>query len=162
MQYRMTLILFALIAFPLPVSVIEQPTPIISDLTVSPTSGPAGSIYRISLRITGSGGIIPLLHQMREGREAIDVVLRDDGKEGDIEKGDGIYTGHSDVPPTAAKQTHRFEVYIRDRSGRKSNLLEYRFTVVAGALIEDLKRGAEPPYAGSKSSTSVRNSSSWN
>jgi hypothetical protein len=118
-----------------PISIIEPPDPVISDLEVSPTSGPAGSIYKISLRITSPRGVVPLLHQIREGKEAIDVLLRDDGLEGDAARGDGIYTGHSDVPPTAARQTHRFKVFVQDRAGRKSNVLEYRFTVLKGVGV---------------------------
>lgn len=118
-----------------PIAVIEPPDPMISDLRVFPTAGPAGSIYTISLRITNPEEIVPLLHQMREGRESIDVPIRDDGLQGDAKKGDGVYTGHSEVPPTAARQTHRFEVFIQDRAGRKSNLLEYRFTVLDGKAI---------------------------
>lgn len=128
-------IFFALIAIPLPISVVEPPNPVISDLNVSPAAGPVGSVYTISLRITSQGGVIPLLHQMREGREAISVPLRDDGLEGDAAKGDGVYIGHSGVPPTAAKQTHRFEVFVQDRAGRKSNMLEYRFTVLKGVGV---------------------------
>lgn len=115
-----------------PVSVLEPPETVISDLNVSPISGPAGTIYTLSVRITSKVGAIPILHEIREGKETIAVPLRDDGLEGDAVKGDGIYIGHSSVPPTAAKQTHRFEVYVRDQAGRKSNMLEYRFTVVEG------------------------------
>lgn len=52
-----------------PISIVEPPSPVISDLRVSPASGPAGSIYAISLRITSQAGVVPLLHQVREGRE---------------------------------------------------------------------------------------------
>jgi hypothetical protein len=114
-----------------PVILVDAPEPVISELKVTPTSGPAGTIYSISLRITGPEEVIPLLHQRREGKETIDTPLRDDGLQGDAEKGDGIYTGHSDVPPTAAKRVHHFEVFVKDKTGRKSNVLEYRFTVVA-------------------------------
>ncbi|TAK08630.1 MAG: hypothetical protein EPO39_04155 [Candidatus Manganitrophaceae bacterium] len=118
-----------------PVSVIEPPDPVISNLQVSPSSGPVGTTYTLSLRITSLGEIVPLLHQMREGKEAIDVSLRDDGLGEDAKKGDGIYTGHIGVPLTAAKQIHRFEVFVQDKTGRKSNVLEYRFTVVEGVGI---------------------------
>ncbi|MDC4206729.1 MAG: hypothetical protein MPW14_20665 [Candidatus Manganitrophus sp.] len=118
-----------------PVSILEPPSPVISDLDISPASGPAGSIYTISLRIASQGGIVPLLHQVREGREELDIPLRDDGLEGDVKKGDGIYIGHSGVPPRAARQTHRFEVFVQDHAGRKSNVLEYRFTVLKGAGV---------------------------
>ena len=116
----------------LPVLLVGPPGPVISDLRVSPSSGPTGTVYRISVRITPSENVVPLLHQMREGKEAISVPIRDDGMEGDDAKGDGIYTGHSGVPPKAAQQTHRFEVFVQDQEGRKSNLLEYLFTVVEG------------------------------
>jgi len=126
-------ILIPLVAFGLSqAAVIEPPNPLISELRVSPPSGPTGTIYKISLRVTSQAGIVPLLHQLREGKEAISVPLRDDGLDGDAVKGDGIYTGHSGVPPKAARQTHRFEVFVQDHEGRKSNLLEYLFTVVEG------------------------------
>ena len=115
-----------------PALLIAPPSPVISDLHVSPPSGPTGTVYKISLRITSRTEIIPLLHQVREGKEAISVPLRDDGLDGDAEKGDGIYTGHSGVPPRAARQTHRFEVFVQDLEGRKSNLMAYLFTVVEG------------------------------
>lgn len=134
MKHSMALIAIALI-FPLPLSLVEPSDPMISDLTVSPTSGPAGSVYTLSVRIASQKGAIPLLHQIREGRETIAVPLRDDGLAGDLVKGDGIYTGRGEVPPTAARQTHRFEVYVRNQTGRKSNRLEYRFTVLEGAGI---------------------------
>lgn len=34
-----------------------------------------------------------------------------------------------------ARQTHRFEVFVQDQAGRKSNVLEYRFTVLNGVGI---------------------------
>lgn len=136
MLKRMALIFIPLMALNLsPISILEPPRPVISDLDISPSAGPAGSIYTISLRIASQGGIVPLLHQVREGREQIDVPLRDDGLEGDVKKGDGIYIGHSGVPPRAAQQTHRFEVFVQDQAGRKSNVLEYRFTVLKGEGI---------------------------
>lgn len=115
-----------------PAVLVAPPDPVISELHVSPPSGPTGTVYKISIRITSRVEIIPLLHQLREGKEAISVPLRDDGLDGDAEKGDGIYTGHSGVPPKAARQTHRFEVFVRDLEGRKSNLMAYLFTVVEG------------------------------
>jgi hypothetical protein len=118
-----------------PVILVDSPEPVISELKVTPTSGPAGTIYSISLRITGPEEIIPLLHQRREGKETIDTPLRDDGLQGDAEKGDGVYTGHSDVPPTAAKRVHHFEIFIKDKAGRKSNVLKYQFTVVSRKVI---------------------------
>ncbi len=136
MRKQLAPIFLSAIAFYLaPIALIEPPGPVISDLTVSPLSGPTGTVYRISLRIASRSGVVPLLRQVREGRETISVPLRDDGREGDVSKGDGIYTGHSGVPPTAARQTHHFEVYIEDEGGRKSNPLEYLFTVLEGEAI---------------------------
>src|SRR5579884_1669180 len=128
MRYGVILVLMVLV-IPFPVSLVEPPHPVISDLRVSPTSGPTGTVYILSLRITSLGEVVPLLHQIREGHLENDVPLRDDGLEEDVEKGDGIYTGRSGVPPTAAKQTHHFEVFIQDKMGRKSNVLNYQFTV---------------------------------
>ena len=118
-----------------PVILVDTPEPVISELKVTPVSGPAGTIYSISIRITGPEEIIPLLHQRREGKETIDTPLWDDGLHGDAEKGDGIYTGRSDVPPTAAKRVHHFKVFVKDKAGRKSNVLEYEFTVLARKAI---------------------------
>jgi len=115
-----------------PISILQPPGPVISDLNVSPTSGPVGTVYTLSVRITNPERAVPLLHQVREGREELDIPLRDDGLEGDMAKGDGVYLGHAVVPPRAAKQTHRFEVFVQDHAGGKSNVLEYRFTVLKG------------------------------
>ncbi|HUK57577.1 MAG TPA: choice-of-anchor X domain-containing protein [Nitrospiria bacterium] len=112
--------------------------PVILDLAVDPSSGPPGTVYTISVRIESPRdpkAIVPLLYQVREGAEKIEVAIHDDGLDGDAAKGDGRYTGRSVVPDTAAQKTHRFEVFIRDKAGRKSNVLEYRFTVLKGAAI---------------------------
>jgi hypothetical protein len=119
-------------------SVAAGPAPFISDLKVDPSSGPSGTVYTISVHIVrpqDPGNIEAILHQLREGVESIDVPIRDDGLEGDAVKGDGIYTGRSSVPGTASKGTHRFEVFIEDKTGGKSNVLEYRFTVLKGESI---------------------------
>jgi hypothetical protein len=133
MLKQIALIFIPLIAINLtPVLFVESPPPVISELKVSPMSGPGGTVYHISVRVTAPEGIVPLLHQKREAKETVDTPIRDDGLQGDAEKGDGIYTGRNDVPATAAKQVHRFEVFVQDQRGRKSNVLEYRFTVVEG------------------------------
>lgn len=131
MRGRMACLLLALLpmAFHIP---IEPPDPVISDLKVSPQSGPAGTVYKISLRIQSRGQIVQLLHQKREGREVIDVVLRDDGRNGDGMRGDKVYAGKALVPHLPMTQTQRFEVYVQDSAGRKSNLLEYHFTISDG------------------------------
>jgi hypothetical protein len=53
--------------------------------------------------------------------------------DGDAVRGDARYSGRIVVPQTAAQQTHRFKVYIHDKAGRMSNVLEYRFTVLKDA-----------------------------
>ena len=119
-------------------SVAAGPAPVISDLKVDPSSGPSGTVYTISVRVVrpkDPRDLVAILHQLREGAESIDVPIRDDGMEGDPVKGDGIYTGRSSVPATASKGTHRFEVFIEDKTGVKSNVLEYRFTVLKGEAI---------------------------
>jgi hypothetical protein len=107
--------------------------PVISDLRVEPSSGPPGSTYTISVRIESPRDpkeIVPILNEMRENQEKIEVTINDDGIEGDSVKGDGRYSGRIVVPQTAAQQTHRFKVYIHDKAGRMSNVLEYHFTVL--------------------------------
>jgi len=131
----MVFVVVALIAMSFPLAAEEILGPVISDLKVDPSSGPPGTIYTISVRIVSPRDpkdIVEVLHQVREDVESMDVPIRDDGLEGDAVRGDGIYTGRSVVPRTAAKQTHRFEVFIQDKAGRKSNVLEYRFTVLSG------------------------------
>lgn len=116
----------------------EMEIPFISDLNVEPSSGPVGTEYRITLHITdpqGQNDLVQILHQMREGVEVITIPLNDDGVAGDLKKGDGIFSGSSIVPQTASKSTHRFEVFVRDKAGHRSNLLEYRFTVLEGRLV---------------------------
>jgi hypothetical protein len=112
--------------------------PVISDLRVEPSSGPPGSTYTISVRIESPRNpdeIVPVLNEVRENQEKIEVGIRDDGLHGDAVRGDGRYTGQIAVPQTAAQQTHRFQVYIHDTAGRMSNVLEYRFTVLRDAVI---------------------------
>lgn len=111
---------------------------LISDLKVDPSAGHAGTIYTISLRITmpkASDQFVPLLHQLREGLEAMELPLNDEGRDGDLSRGDGIYSGQTRVPDTAARQAHRFEVFVRDQLGRKSNVLAYWFRVLEGVKI---------------------------
>ena len=107
--------------------------PAISDLKVSPDAGFAGTIYTITLRVTDPQGpqdIEETLYHVRESKEWIKVRINDAGVEGDVRKGDGIYTGKSVVPTSADISTHRFRVHVRDRSGNRSNALTYTFTVL--------------------------------
>jgi len=112
--------------------------PVISDLRVEPSSGPPGSSYTLSVRIEKPRDpreIVPILNEVRENMEKIEVAIHDDGLDGDAVRGDGRYSGRIVVPETAAQQTHRFKVFIHDKAGRMSNILEYRFTVLKGAAI---------------------------
>jgi hypothetical protein len=107
--------------------------PVISDLRVEPSSGPPGSAYTISVRIESPRDpkeLVPILNEVRENLEKIEVAIHDDGLDGDAERGDGRYSGRIVVPQTAAEQTHRFKVYIHDKAGRMSNVLEYQYTVL--------------------------------
>jgi hypothetical protein len=116
----------------------EDLSPVISDLKIQPKQGPAGTVFTITLRITDPQGPDDLkrtLFQMREGRESIEIAIHDDGLNGDASKGDGIYTGKDRVPKTAAKAAHVFEIFVQDKSGHRSNLLKYRFTVLEGVII---------------------------
>jgi hypothetical protein len=133
MRTVMALVAMLLLAITLPLAAEEPSGPVISDLTVHPSSGPPGTEYTIAVRIMSPPNpdeIVPVLHQLREMRESDDLPIHDDGTEGDAVKGDGIYSGQSTVPKTAAQKTHHFDVFILDTSGRKSNVLEYRFTVL--------------------------------
>jgi hypothetical protein len=133
MRTVMALLALSLLTLPLPLAAEEQSGPLIADLTLHPSSGPPGTDYIISVRIVSPPNpkvIVPVLHQIREMRESDDIPIHDDGQEGDAVKGDGIYTGQSTVPNSAAERTHHFEVFIRDTSGRKSNRLTYHFTVL--------------------------------
>jgi len=133
MRTVMALVAMLLLTMALPLAAEESSGPLISDLTVHPSSGPPGTDYTISVRIVSPRNpneIIPVLHQLREMRESDDIPIHDDGLEGDAVKGDGIYSGQNTVPNTAAQKTHHFDVFILDTSGRKSNVLEYHFTVL--------------------------------
>jgi hypothetical protein len=115
------------------VSSQDKRSPVISDLKVAPQAGPLGTIYKITLRITdpqGPGDIIKTLYHLREKVEGIQVPINDDGVNGDVSRGDGIYTGINFVPQSAEPKTHIFQVFVRDKAGNKSNVLEYRFTVL--------------------------------
>lgn len=111
----------------------QGPGPVISDLRVEPSSGAPGSAYTISVRIESPRDpmeIVPILNEVRENLEKIEVTINDDGLDGDAVRGDARYSGRIAVPQTAAEQTHRFKVYIHDKAGRMSNVLEYQFTVL--------------------------------
>jgi hypothetical protein len=138
MKKVMILVFAALLAMSFSLAAEERSGPVISDLKVDPLSGPPGTVYTISIRIVSprnTEDIVLVLHQVRENMESIDVPIRDDGLEGDAVKGDRVYAGRSVVPRTAAKRIHRFELFIQDKAGRKSNVLEYRFTVLKGEAI---------------------------
>ena len=123
------LILLIDVPFVLP----AEPGPLISDIRVDPSSGPSGTVYTISVRIVrpkDPRDLVPVLRQLRDGAESIDVPIHDDGMDGDALKGDGIYTGRSLVPSTAVRRTHNFEVLVEDKTGRRSNVLKYSFTVL--------------------------------
>ncbi len=128
--------------FPLVKPIKDGDPPVISDLKVDPQAGPVGTTYTITLHITdpqGPDDIVNTLYQVRERSEVIEVLINDEGVDGDISKGDGIHTGKSIVPRTAAKITHLFEVFVLDKEGHKSNVLEYHFTV-----LEGLENGVPP------------------
>lgn len=113
-------------------------SPIISELKVAPQGGPAGTAYRITLRITDPQGpedIIKILYHLRENVEGIQIPINDDGLNGDTIRGDGIYTGMNVVPESAERKTHFFEVFVRDRGGNKSNILKYSFTVLEDRAV---------------------------
>lgn len=132
------IIFFLTTIIPITTGFSKSDAPVISGLEVDPISGPVGSKFMLSLHIIdpqGLGDIIQILYQLREGVEAIEVPLNDKGVDGDRKAGDGIYSGQSIVPKTASKQMHRFQVFVRDKGGHKSNILEYQFTVVEGITI---------------------------
>jgi len=125
----------AVCALAQPAAAQDSSGPQIADLHVDPSSGPTGTVYTISVRIVkprAPNEFVPVLHQIRENTELIDIPIHDDGLDGDAVKGDGIYTGRTSVPGTAATRTHHFDVFILDAAGRKSNVLDYRFTVLPG------------------------------
>jgi hypothetical protein len=132
-----SLVALALMTLSCPSAAEQDPGPVISGLRVEPSSGPPGSAYTISVHIESPrdpNEIIPILNEVRENMEKIEVPIRDDGLDGDAVKGDGRYSGRIVIPQTAAEQTHRFQVYIHDKAGRMSNVLEYRFTVLKDAV----------------------------
>jgi hypothetical protein len=123
-------------------SVLRQMNPAraprIADLHVVPTQGPVNTHYILTVRVTdpqGATDVRGVLFQVREGRERIAVPINDAGREADAVAGDGIYTGKSSVPPSAAPGRHRFVVYVEDLSGHRSNTLEYPFTMLGGNVV---------------------------
>jgi len=115
------------------VSAQNTRSPVISNLKIAPQGGPAGTIYRITLGVTDPQGpqdVIKILYHLRENVEGIQVPINDDGVNGDALSGDGIYTGINFVPESAERKIHIFQVFVRDKAGNKSNVLEYRFTVL--------------------------------
>jgi len=135
---RALLVLFLSFFAPTSGIAVSGEAPVISGLSVSPDAGPAGTSYRLSLRLEDPQGLddVPkTLYQVREGIEPIELQINDRGMQGDLKAGDGIFSGQSRVPATAAKRRHRFEVFVRDQSGHQSNLLVYHFTVLEGIQI---------------------------
>ncbi len=109
--------------------------PRISDLHVTPQSGPRGTRYTIAVKIVhpqGAKDITAILYQVREQSELTRLEINDAGQHGDTVAGDGIYTAESTVPGTAARGAHHFQLFVRDRVGHQSNILQYRFTVMRG------------------------------
>jgi len=119
-----------------PAAAQESSGPVIADVRIVPNAGPTGTVYTVAVRIVRPSdpeAVVPVLHQIRERTERIDLPIHDDGLQGDAVKGDGIYTGQTSVPGSAAARVHHFEVFILDAAGRKSNVLEYQFTVLPGS-----------------------------
>ncbi len=113
--------------------------PHIADLKVDPSQGPVHTRYLLSLRVTDPQGpqdVRGMLFQLREGHEIIAVPINDAGREGDRRAGDGLYTGRTSVPSSAASGPHRFEVYVEDLRGQRSNGLAYEFTVRGGNFVQ--------------------------
>ena len=138
MQKSTALVVLALMTLSVSSAAGQATGPVISDLRVEPSSGPPGSAYTVSVRVERPRDpkeIVPILIEVRENLEKIEVTINDDGLDGDAVRGDGRHTGRIVVPQTAAQQTHRFKVYIHDKAGRMSNVLEYRFTVLKDAAI---------------------------
>jgi hypothetical protein len=116
----------------------EPGSPVISNLKVSPHGGPVGTIYKITLSVTDPQGlqdVTKILYHLRANVEGIQVPINDDGVNGDAVRGDGIFTGMNFVPESAERKTHNFQVFVRDKAGNKSNVLEYHFTVLEERAI---------------------------
>ena len=85
----------------------KKEAPVISNISVDPSAGPNGTVYTLSVHISdpqGRDNIVQVLHQIRENREAIQVPLNDEGRDGDLKKGDGVYSGQSIVLNIVAKE----------------------------------------------------------
>ncbi len=107
-------------------------------LQVSPDTGPRGTRYTIAVKIIdpqGADDIVALLYQVREQAELIRLQVNDEGRGADQVAGDGVYTGQSLVPETASVGVHHFRLFVRDRDGHQSNILQYRFTVSKGPRL---------------------------
>ncbi len=116
-----------------PSSVMGADGPIISNLKVKPRAGFAGSSYIVRVQVEdpqGPNDIVAILFHQRESMEWMKVPINDKGLNGDIQAGDGIYTGRTTVPRSADKKAHRFSVYVEDKAGHTSNTLTYTFTVL--------------------------------
>jgi len=133
-----SLILLLFLASPISPVFSAGEAPVISGLKVLPASGPAGTGYKLSLHIDDPQGIddvSKILYQIREGIEPIELILSDKGNP-ELEAGDGHFSAQTFVPQTASRQRHRFEFFVRDNSGHKSNILVYHFTVLEGIQIK--------------------------
>ena len=121
-----------------PVTGATDDSPVISDLHLDRESAPVGYSYTIAVRIVdpqGAEDIVPRLYLLREGIETIEVPINDEGLDGDVVKGDGIFTGRETVPPSAAVGPHRFDIHALDRAGHTSNILQFRFIVLEGVEV---------------------------
>lgn len=130
--------LVLLAALAVPTAENDAISPRISGLQITPASGPRGARYTIALKIIdpqGADDVVALLYQLRERSELIRLEINDEGRGADREAHDGIYTGVSVVPDTAARGVHDFQVFVRDRDGHQSNILHYRFTVERGPRL---------------------------
>ena len=136
-KFLLSFTAFIIIAFgsnPLKaIAINEGDLPVLSNLKVQPQEGLVETNYTVTLNISdqqGPNDIINILYQIREETEVMKVPINDQGIEGDLTKGDGIYTGRSFVPKTASEGTHIFKAFVFDKDGHKSNVLEYSFTVL--------------------------------
>ena len=151
MKIRLLLLLVATAAaYGAPIPPGDDAAPVISDLSVNPSSGPIDTHYTITLHITsvkGPSAIEDTLYQTREHMEDIPLPLNDLGVNGDAKAGDGVYSAVGVVPHTAAAGVHTFTVYVKDTAGRHSNVLLYQFTVIRKKSLLQTLRSTRFPHA---------------
>lgn len=151
MKIRLLILLVATAAYGAQIPPGDNAAPVISDLSVKPSSGPIDTHYTITLRIasvTGPKDIEETLYQTREHMEDIPLPLNDLGVNGDAKAGDGVYTAIGVVPHTAAAGVHTFTVFVKDTAGRHSNVLLYQFTVIKkDSLLRTSRQAHSPPAA---------------